>query len=435
MNISILIPTKNRIHNIKNVLKTIKDTSEDISNIEMIFYVDNDDYASQDMIESYENINIKWVSSNEKILFSDMWNKAYEISTGKYIMLCGDDVEFRTTGWDKKVLNYFKKYKDEIMYLVPKDGYQNGALGVHGFVSKKWIELIGYFTPPYFKYWYADTWLDEVSKKINRYVYAEDIEVIHCHPATPNKKTFDSVYQENFNKIDNSLHELYKNKQGERDHHKQILLNYIINNDQKYNFNLSILICSINKRKNLLEKLIFNLNNQILINNLQKNVEILVEVDDEKMPIGKKRNILLQKSSGKYVVFIDDDDSVSEDYIKNILNALDEEPDVIGFAGTIFYEGKFCNFHNSIKNVVPSRNEETAKLYTYISHINPIKSSIAKNFSFLEKFWGEDKTYISSIKETNLLKKEYFIDKIMYNYTPSNEDLDKILKDEKAKNE
>ena len=182
--ISILIPTKNRTENISRVLKSLQATTSDSllssGGLEVVFYVDNDDQKTIEHLwdaksNTHENITILWCTTEEKVLFSDMWNHAFEKSTGTYVMLCGDDVEFLTKDWDVRVLETFKAIPDNIAYVATRDGYQNGSIGVHGFVHRKWVELVGFFTPPYFGYWYADTWIDEVSKSINRFVYLNDV--------------------------------------------------------------------------------------------------------------------------------------------------------------------------------------------------------------------------------------------------------------------
>jgi len=227
IDISILIPTKNRLFNIKNVINTIFSTAKEKEKIEVIFYVDLDDEESKIFISSYKNKNIKWVTTEQKILFSDMWNYCYKESEGKYLMLCGDDVTFETINWDLIVKESFKKYEDKIAYIVPYDGHANGNLGVHGFLSREWVQVIGYFTPPYFSYWYVDTWIDEIARSIGRFCYIPEVRVIHNHWESPNKTFIDNLYIENKNKINNELHNLWKEKKYEREQQSIKLLNYI----------------------------------------------------------------------------------------------------------------------------------------------------------------------------------------------------------------
>ena len=54
--ISIIIPTKNRVENLKKVLKTLNDNTLQPKQVEVIFYVDSDDNDTIDFIKS-GNIN------------------------------------------------------------------------------------------------------------------------------------------------------------------------------------------------------------------------------------------------------------------------------------------------------------------------------------------------------------------------------------------
>ena len=89
---------------------------------------------------------------------------------------------------------------------------------------------------------------------------------------------------------------------------------------------LSILIPTVVGREHLLERLRSVLNPQ-----LTEDVEVIEQKDNKEISIGKKRQELLEKATGEYVVFIDDDDMISEDYVKSIIKALESEPDCVGF--------------------------------------------------------------------------------------------------------
>jgi len=49
------------------------------------------------------------------------------------------------------------------------------------------------------------------------------------------------------------------------------------------------------------------------------NIELLAFFDNKKRTIGKKRQNMLQLAQGEYVVFIDDDDKIADDYIDEIM--------------------------------------------------------------------------------------------------------------------
>ena len=76
---------------------------------------------------------------------------------------------------------------------------------------------------------------------------------------------------------------------------------------------LSILICTMPSRSEMLKKLTQQLM-LLLVKYDESKWEVLIQ-PDENINVGCKRNILLQKASGDFVVFIDDDDEIHDNYI------------------------------------------------------------------------------------------------------------------------
>lgn len=172
---------------------------------------------------------------------------------------------------------------------------------------------------------------------------------------------------------------------------------------------LSILICSIDERKQLLSLLLNELNRQ-----KTDNVEILVNIDNKKKSIGKKRNELLLQAKGKYISFIDDDDKVSEDYISSILKAIELNPDCVGMEGLITFASKNITrrFIHSIR--YSSWFTKDNIYFRCPNHLSPIRRELSLKGMFPEKNFGEDKEY--SLKLFPLLKSEVYIPYPIYYY-------------------
>ena len=85
----------------------------------------------------------------------------------------------------------------------------------------------------------------------------------------------------------------------------------------------SILIPTLVEREEKLNALKEELQNQIG----DRAVQVLSLADNLQMSVGQKRNMLLAQSTGEYVAFVDDDDSVSVDYVTKVLTALESSPD------------------------------------------------------------------------------------------------------------
>jgi len=175
---------------------------------------------------------------------------------------------------------------------------------------------------------------------------------------------------------------------------------------------LSILICHIPERLNTLVRLL-----EILISQSEdKRIEIVVEDTPKNViTIGGKRNLLLKKAKGKYIVFVDDDDTVSIDYIDLILAATRGDPDCVGITG-MYYRGGVdpWKFIHSLGVKKWYKNKSQKTYYRCPNHLNPVKKSYAIQTGFKNISFGEDKDY--SLRINKLLKTEAMITKPIYNY-------------------
>lgn len=108
---------------------------------------------------------------------------------------CGDDIIFRSQGWDTLVREHINSYPDKIAFVHGMDGIQNEKLGTHGFLHRNWVDVVGYFVPPYFSCDYNDTWLTEVSSMIGRRIYEPRIYTEHMHWAV-GKQPRDQTYSD-----------------------------------------------------------------------------------------------------------------------------------------------------------------------------------------------------------------------------------------------
>lgn len=178
---------------------------------------------------------------------------------------------------------------------------------------------------------------------------------------------------------------------------------------------LSILIPTIIGREKFYDNLILSLQNQYFGN----EVEICTEKDNRERPIGEKRNLLLQKANGEYVAFIDDDDDVSENYIKLLLEGINKDADCCSLRGIITTDGVDPRiFEHSLKYKDWRTNSDAAdvKYERPPNHLNCIKSEIAKQFKFPETYHGEDHVWSMDLQKSGLLKTEHYINDVIYFY-------------------
>jgi len=215
MKISLLCPTRKRPEFMKELWESAYNTAFYKEEIELIFYIDSDDTKSIEMSKTLGPNVQAIVDDRGEGNLSVMWNRCYENSSADIVMHCGDDIRFRTTNWDKIVLNEFQKYKDKIVLVYGDDGVRKDDLATHSFLHRNWIETVGYFLPPYFSSDMNDYWLTTVARNIGRLVKV-DIYTEHLHPAV-GKHTLDITHQERIERGNrDNVRVLYNNKEQER---------------------------------------------------------------------------------------------------------------------------------------------------------------------------------------------------------------------------
>lgn len=179
---------------------------------------------------------------------------------------------------------------------------------------------------------------------------------------------------------------------------------------------LSILVCSVHTRyKTFLPKIQDQLYTQLaaLSEPDQERVEIIVLTDNKRMMLGHKRNKMIELAQGKYVVFVDDDDRIADDYIQSLLDGTTSNADCIVFQAEVSLNGepsKLCYYSKDVR-----QDFNTPSAYHRIpNHICCVKKEVSLKSSFPNILYGEDAGYGKVLLPH--LKTEHKIDKVLYYY-------------------
>lgn len=190
--ISVLVPTRNRPSNVQRLCESAYETAT--GELQFVFYVDDDDDDDRSSLD----VIARWgatLVTGPRVVLSETWNRCWDEARFDVAMHCGDDIVFRTNGWDERVLEEFERRSDRILFVHGRDGVQDAGLGTHGFLHRRWVEAVGYFVPPYFSSDYNDLWLTEVADALGRRVYLPDVYTEHMHPIV-GKGELDQTHRE-----------------------------------------------------------------------------------------------------------------------------------------------------------------------------------------------------------------------------------------------
>lgn len=182
---------------------------------------------------------------------------------------------------------------------------------------------------------------------------------------------------------------------------------------------LSILIPSTNDRNEMLYELLGHLHYQLEEENVNDEVEIITDIDNGGVSVGLKRQKLIEKAKGEWVVFIDSDDWPSNDYIEEIFLAMKDQPDVINFEGYMTTNGinkENFKIGKDLPYITIQDSHGNKEYLRHSNHLSVIKRGIALQIGFKDLRFAEDYDYSLRLKNSGLIKTEVLIPKPLYHY-------------------
>jgi glycosyltransferase involved in cell wall biosynthesis len=149
-----------------------------------------------------------------------------------------------------------------------------------------------------------------------------------------------------------------------------------------------------------------------LIGNLP--VEHLVLFDNRTRSVGLKRQALLDSARGDYIVYVDDDDDITDEFIPYVLAAIKRNPDVITYDQRAIYNGKesIVNFAHTNQDGPFTPGGITKR---NLWHVCTWKRELVADCVFPDSMYGEDLQW--SLQARMRVKSECHIDKVLHCYT------------------
>ena len=98
-----------------------------------------------------------------------MWNRLIKTAYDdgyEYYFQCGDDISFETNGWVNACIDELRK-SGGIGMAGPLNN--NARILTQSFVSRKHMDLFGYYFPEEIINWCCDDWINEVYQRINKF--------------------------------------------------------------------------------------------------------------------------------------------------------------------------------------------------------------------------------------------------------------------------
>lgn len=167
---------------------------------------------------------------------------------------------------------------------------------------------------------------------------------------------------------------------------------------------LSILIPTIKERAEMFTNLFNKVHKQIAymqtVHPSLGKIEVLIDDSpkflDGGMSIGKKREALVKRAEGKYLCFLDDDESIAPNYVETLVRLCQSDRDVCTFRNVSKTDTYWMIVDMSLKypNDQPSPDFIVRRKPF---HICPVRSVFAKLHSFEDINYGEDFLWMDKV--------------------------------------
>lgn len=181
-NIALLLPTRQRPEYFMRFVESALKTADKPEEVIISAYIDEDDKTYDDRVFPKS----VYITHGPRIILSEMWNRTYEAvkDMAEYFGHMGDDIVFRSNGWDTAIKEAIDSYPKKIAFVWGDDSNgesQRNEFGTHGFIHKNWCDVVGRFVPPYFSSDYNDTWFNDVAQALNVRRYLDSVKTEHMH--------------------------------------------------------------------------------------------------------------------------------------------------------------------------------------------------------------------------------------------------------------
>jgi len=214
--------------------------------------VDNDDRilshpANRQMIyqlkTDYPGTSYKFISMGgaEKGHLTKMWNILFQYAYEQgcdYFFQCGDDINFKSKYWVDDAIRVLEK-NNNVGVTAPicvAEKLTDPKILTQSFVSRKHMEIFGWYFPEAIANWFCDNWINDVYRPSNHFPLLNHTCSNNGGPERYVIGTISSQIPTGRNLLENlktkgsrsvDLHKLYKDATGLASNHKQVIEKFL----------------------------------------------------------------------------------------------------------------------------------------------------------------------------------------------------------------
>lgn len=140
------------------------------------------------------------------------------------------------------------------------------------------------------------------------------------------------------------------------------------------------------------------------------DVEFHVELDNGEAPSGTKRQRLLDRASGTYVAFVDDDDEVTPSYVRDLVERC-HDVDVVTFRLDFYSEER----RKESWRLGLHRDDRRRGLMA-ANHLCAWRADLARRVSWSPIGYADDQAWYGPLHASGLVRWEAHVPRVLYRY-------------------
>lgn len=311
------------------------------------------------------------------------------------IVLVSDDMVPQIRGYDDIIRTQMAtRFPNRNGLLWFDDGCQGDRLNTLCIYGRTFYDQRGNLYDPVYKSLFCDTELTDHcrGKYAEQCLYIPYCIIRHEHPGAGYSQYMDALYDRN---------QKYWNED---------MYTYI--SRKTYAYDWSVLIPTIPGREVSLQTLVASIREKVSRLAPHLRVEYSIAFDNREKSIGRKREELLQNASGKYMSFIDDDDTITDAYIEDLRDCIAGQHHVMRLRGQI----QQYTFTHSTENTLSGMMARDDVFLRPPNHLNPMLADVAKLIHFGDAVRGEDLDWTIRLARRGMLEREYRTDPARIHY-------------------
>ena len=419
MKILLKCPTRSRPERVRKTLSTYLRFANHPELIGVAVSCDTDDDSMRDttelrrLISQFAWSRVYYSPNKTKIQAcnANMEEIDYEWDI---VVLVSDDMIPQIRGYDDIIRNEFLAgFSDTNGILWANDGCQGDKLNTLCIFGRDFYKKQGYIYHPDYKSLFCDTELTDQCRNEHKSIcrYIPYCIIRHEHPGTGFRQSMDKLYE---------INQRYWNED---------MYTYI--RRKTYSYEWSVLIATMTGREGSLRGLLTRIREKVSRIAPLIRVEYLTYFDNREVSIGNKRQWLLERASGKYMSFVDDDDDITDAYIEDVASMIRDNYQVMRLRGQI---GPYT-FTHSITNSISGKMAVDQEFLRPPNHLNPMLTDVAKILHFKDATRGEDLEWTIRLARSGFLTNEYRSnkDRIHYIYNMGDRKVDQSSLERQSK--